>query len=234
VLQALIDAVRAARRAPAGSFRDSAAAQEIATVKSQWLEEWLPQLTSNETPINPYRIIWDLMHAVDRRNTILTHDAGSPRDQIVPFWECQAPHTYIGWGKTTQLGFGLGAIMGAKLAAPDKLCINVMGDSAIGMVGMDLETAVRCRIGILSLVFNNGLMAIEKDTMKLANAKYDSYLVGGNYTELARALGCWSQRVEQPDGFLPALHAAIAITRTGQPAVIEVMTKEGIDFSRYP
>ena len=94
-------------------------------------------------PLSPYRVLWDLMHTVDVANTIITHDAGSPRDQISPFWEPVAPLTYIGWGKTTQLGTGLGYAMGAKLAAPDKLCINVWGDAAIGFTGMDFETAVR-------------------------------------------------------------------------------------------
>src|SRR5205823_3170068 len=78
-------------------------------------------------------------------NTIITHDAGSPRDQLSPFWASTEPLTYIGWGKTTQLGYGLGLAMGAKLARPDKLCINVWGDAAIGFTGMDFETAVRER-----------------------------------------------------------------------------------------
>ena len=56
------------------------------------------------------------MHTVDVANTIITHDAGSPRDQLSPFWEATAPLSYIGWGKTTQLGYGLGLAMGAKLA----------------------------------------------------------------------------------------------------------------------
>ena len=77
----------------------------------------MPRLTQDTAPLSPYRVIWDLMHTVDVANTIITHDAGSPRDQISPFWEPTAPLTYIGWGKTTQLGYGLGLAMGAKLAA---------------------------------------------------------------------------------------------------------------------
>ena len=93
-------------------------------------------------------------------NTIITHDAGSPRDQISPFWQAETPLSYIGWGKTTQLGYGLGLAMGAKLAAPDKLCINVWGDAAIGFTGMDFETAVRERIPILSILLNNFCIAV--------------------------------------------------------------------------
>src|SRR5262249_53367528 len=109
----------------AGRRDSTAVAAEIKTMSDEWLKEWMPKLTSNDAPLNPYRVLWDLQNTVDVANTIITHDAGSPRDQLSPFWKSTAPHTYIGWGKTTQLGYGLGLAMGAKLAMPDKLCINV-------------------------------------------------------------------------------------------------------------
>src|SRR5207248_7051156 len=86
--------------------RLGAVTQEIAALKQEWLAQWMPRLTQKTTPLSPYRVLWDLMHTVDVANTIITHDAGSPRDQISPFWEPTAPLTYIGWGKTTQLGYG--------------------------------------------------------------------------------------------------------------------------------
>ena len=233
VLRALIDEITS-QMGGAGSRSNGEIAEEVQAVKREWLDEWMPQLTSDEVPINPYRIIWDLMNNVDRANTIVTHDAGSPRDQMVPFWETVAPRTYMGWGKSTQLGYGLGITMGAKLAEPDKLCINFMGDAAIGMVGMDIETAARNKIGILTVVSNNGAMAIERKTMPFAIEKYGSHTQGGDYRELARALGGWGVRVEQPAEFVPALKQAVEVTRTGQPALIECITKEGYDFSRYP
>ena len=98
--------------------------KEIATHKAEWMAKWMPRLTQTSAPLSPYRVIWDLMHTVDVANSIITHDAGSPRDQLSPFWEPTAPLTYIGWGKTTQLGYGLGLAMGAKLAHPDKLLNN--------------------------------------------------------------------------------------------------------------
>ena len=139
----------------------------------------MPRLTSNEVPPHPDRVIWDLVHTVDVDNTIVTHDAGSPRDQISPFWEATTPLTYIGWGKTTQFGYGLGLAMGAKLAAPDKLCINVWGDAAIGFTGMDFETAVRERIPILSILLNNFSMAIELKMMTVATERYRSTDISG-------------------------------------------------------
>ena len=89
---------------------------EITAVRDEWMAQWKPLLNSNEAPISPYRVIWELMAGTDPKNTIITHDAGSPRDQISPFWVSTEPMSYIGWGKTTQLGMGLGLAMGAKLA----------------------------------------------------------------------------------------------------------------------
>ncbi len=209
-------------------------AAEISALKAEWRADFEERFASDEVPINPYRIIGDLMGAVDVNQTIITHDAGGPREQLLPFWQSDAPGSYMGWGKTTQLGCGLGMTMGAKLARPEKLCINLMGDSSIGMVGMDLETAARNSIGILTIVFNNGVMAMERGVMPAAIERFAGHTLGGNYRDVAAALGVMAQRVERPDQFLPALEKAIAATGAGQPALIECMTKESTDFSRYP
>jgi thiamine pyrophosphate-dependent acetolactate synthase large subunit-like protein len=231
-LEALVAEVRDRLR---GSPRGRAAAviQEIKQLKSEWLARWMPRLTSAAKPLSPYRIIWDLMHTVDVAETIITHDAGSPRDQISPFWEPVAPLSYIGWGKTTQLGYGLGLAMGAKLAHPDKLCINVWGDAAIGFTGMDFETAVRERIPILSVLLNNFSMAIELKVMKVATEKYRSTDISGNYADFARALGGWGERVTEPGAIVPAIKRAIAKTREGTPALLEFITEKATDFSIF-
>ena len=139
----------------------------------------------------------------------------------------------MGWGKSTQLGYGLGIIMGAKLAAPSKLCVNIMGDAAIGMTGMDIETAARNRIAILTIVFNNGVMAAERDVLKLSTAKYGALTVGGNYSKVADGLNVAAIRVEKPGDIAPALKKAVRVTESGAPFLLEVVVKEGYDFSRY-
>ena len=231
-LQGLIDEIKA-RTDGAGHRNTRDIAPEVAKIRQEWLDEWMPQMTSDEVPINQYRIIHDLQANVDAANTIITHDAGSPRDQLTPMWQCTAPRTYLGWGKSTQLGFGLGAIMGAKLAEPDKLCINIMGDAAIGMVGMDIETAVRNKIGILTIIFNNQIMAIERSHQPYSAESHDSLAHGGDYSMVAKGLGAWSEKVEKPDDFVPALKRAVAVTETGMPAVLDCVVKEGYDFSKY-
>jgi thiamine pyrophosphate-dependent acetolactate synthase large subunit-like protein len=208
--------------------------QEIKTIKGEWLAKWMPKLISKDVPLSPYRVIWDLLHTVDVANTIITHDAGSPRDQLSPFWESITPLSYLGWGKTTQLGYGLGLAMGAKLAKPDKLCINVWGDAAIGFTGMDFETAVRERIPILSILFNNFSMAMELPVMPISTEKYRSTDISGNYAELAKALGGYGERITTPDEIIPAIKRGIQKTKEGVPVLLEFLTAKEITFSLFP
>ena len=210
----------------------SSAAAEIKAVEEEWMKEWLPILTSDETPMTPYRVLWALQKTVDKANTIITHDAGSPRDQLSPFWKTTAPLSYLGWGKTTQLGYGLGLAMGAKLACPDKLCINVWGDAAIGFTGMDFETAVRERAPILSILLNNSSMAIELNVMPVATEKYRSTDISGNYAEFAKALGGYGERVTKPRDIVSAIKRGIEQTQAGVPALLEFMTSQETRFSR--
>ena len=227
-LEALSDALRDA------SIKDKGdVAGVLNSVRTEWRQEWQRHFSSNETPINPYRVVNDLMESVDLENVIITHDSGSPREQLHPMWQSLAPRSYMGWGKSTQLGHSLGLTMGAKIARPDKLCVHVLGDSAIGMVGMDLETAARNDIAILTVVLNNGIMAAERSVLIESDKKFGAMNVGGNYQPLAEALGVKSWRVEDPGDIGSTIKEAIAVTESGAPALVECMTMECQEFSRY-
>src|SRR5439155_22912021 len=235
VLRQLLDEVK-----HQGGPRDAAVTREIAGVKEAWLAQWRPKLTSDETPINPYRVIHDLQQVVDRSRTIITHDSGMPRDQLAPFWETLIPRGYLGWGKSTQLGSSLGFALGAKLAAPDKLVMHFLGDTALGMCGMDLETAVRERIPILTVLVNNGLMGGYERWIPVASQKYRSRYLSGDYTKVADALGVHAERVTQPSEIASALRRALAVVepghgdepRVGRPALVEFMTCEETVLSK--
>ena len=229
VLRQFIDAVkdaRVARREPAG-----AAASDVKEAKGKWLQEWMPKLTSDEVPITPYRVIWEFMQAVDPADAIVTHDSGSPRNQIVPFYCATAPRSYMGWGKSHALGTGLGLIMGAKLAAPDKFCVNFMGDAAFGMTGLDFETAVRCGIPITTVVLNNSAMAIERHALVVSHDRYRTRDIGGNYADMGRAMGGHAERVEKPAEIAAALERARTLNAEGTTVLLEFITSEEIAFS---
>jgi len=228
-LRALLEAVKVRVPQPRAS---EAVVREIGGIREAWLREWQPKLKSAEVPLSPYRVIRDLMNTVDVPNTIITHDAGNPRDQLATFWVSQTPLSYLGWGKTTQLGYGLGLAMGAKLARPDKLCINVWGDAAIGFTGMDFETAVRERIPIMSILLNNFSMAIELKVMPISTEKYRSTDISGDYAAMARAFGGHGERITKPEDIVPAIRRGIAKTKEGIPVLLEFITSKETEVSR--
>ena len=181
--------------------------------------------------MTPYRVINEFMKATDPSQNIVTHDSGSPRDQIMPFYESGGPGTYLGWGKSHGLGTGLGLNMGAKLASPEKFVVNFMGDAAFGMTGLDFETAVRSGIPILTVVLNNSTMAIETAHMASSHELYNTRNLGGDYADMARAMGGWSERVDDPEEIQNAFYRAKKATENGHSALLEFITSEEQDFS---
>jgi acetolactate synthase-1/2/3 large subunit len=201
--------------------------KEIRSVKESWFKEWNPRLTSNETPISPYRVIHELMQNTDPKQTIVTHDSGSPRDQIIPFYNAINPNGFIAWGKSTQLGYSLGLAMGAQMAQPQKVSVNIIGDYGFGMVGLDIETAVRENIPIFTIILNNSAMGIYRpDNFPTANDLYGTKYTTGNYSMIAEAMGSYNEKISSPENLASAIQRCVKIVKSGKPAVLEVMTKE--------
>ena len=219
----LLDALRE-RLSDRDEYPRTYVRREMQAEKQAQLHEWLPVFTSDDQPIRPYRIMWDLNNLVDRDNTIVTHDSGMPRSQLVFTYQATAPRGYIGWGNSTQLGTGLGLAMGAKLAEPEKLVVNVMGDAAFGMAGMDIESAARLRIPVLTIILNNSIMGGHDRVMPVATENYGSAYLSGDYAAVAADLGAYSEKVSDPGEIIPALKRGIGKTREGVPAVLEFIT----------
>jgi acetolactate synthase-1/2/3 large subunit len=232
VLQQMIEEVKR-QTGEQGRADINGVANEIRKVKAEWMAEWRPRLESDEVPMNEYRVLNELHKAVDVSNTIATHDAGYPRERMCPFWSTDTPNSYIGWGKSTQLGYGLGLALGAKVAAPEKLVINVMGDAAFGMAGLDIETAVRSEIPILTVVLNNGIMTHYNQNMPYASEHWDSDKLSGDYAKVAESLGAYAETVETPDQLPGAIARAIASTKEGRPALLQTMTCGEETVSQY-
>jgi acetolactate synthase-1/2/3 large subunit len=228
ILADLAQAAEAERRA--GAVDATPAARLVAAQRAAFMAQWGHRLSADSEPISPYRVIGALMSLGDRTRMVVTHDSGNPRDQVVPFFETLTPLGYIGWGKSTPLGSGLGLALGAKLARPDWLAVNVMGDSSFGMVGMDVETGVREGIPILTVVFNNGRMGGYTRHHPVATRTHGIHLQTGHYAEVARALGVAAERVERVADLEPALARGIRSTQDGRAALVEVMTREEPEF----
>ncbi len=222
-LQAMIEEVRS-QIGQHGRKEHTEVAAEIAKLKEQWMAEWSQILNSDETPINTYRVIGELERNLDKVNSIVTHDAGAPRDTIMPFYTSTVPHSYIGWGKTTHLGYGIPLMIGAKLAKPEKFCLNFMGDGAFGMSGLDIETSVREGAPITTVVLNNGGMATYPGGYPVANELFGTTRMTGDYAKIAEGLGAVGITVTQPGDVAAALKRARQLNAEGKTVLLDIHT----------
>ncbi|MCP5151332.1 MAG: thiamine pyrophosphate-requiring protein [Ectothiorhodospiraceae bacterium] len=221
VIEALIECIED-RLGPQGRKGKTDVAAEIAKLREAWLAEWQPLLDSDATPLSTYRVIRDIDRTLDKANSIVTHDAGAPRDSIVPFYTATTPHGYVGWGKTTHLGFGIPLMIGAKMANPDKFCLNLMGDGAFGMSGLDLETSARAGIPITTVLLNNGGMATYPGGFPTAREKFAFSSMQGDYAGIARSMGAEGITVTRPGEMVPALESAQRLNADGKTVLIDV------------
>ena len=229
VLRQMIDACR--DLVGEGRKDDESTVREIRSERDAWLNEWAYKLNDSGAPINPYRVIKEFMQTIPPSEAIVTHDSGSPRDQIMPFYRSEGPRSYLGWGKSHGLGTGLGLVMGAKLAKPEKVCVNFMGDAAFGMTGLDFETAARSGIPIITVVLNNSTMAVETGAMATSHELYGTRDLGGNYADMGRAMGGYAERIEDPADVSAAFQRARQQTEEGRAVLLEFITSAETDTS---
>ncbi len=232
-LDALAEELR--RRVGASGRADVRAATEaeLAKIKADWLAEYEPLFADGSKPINGYRMFRELWNAVDPDTTMITHEAGASRDIQSVFYQSSKPRSYLGWGQSSQLGFSLGLAMGAKIANPDKLVVNVMGDGAVGMTAMDLETAARNNIGTLTVIKHDSVFSGYDRNIPDSIKRYNAAEQTGDYAALASALGCHAERVEEPAALPETFARAIAATRENRPAVVDVITAETRKLSHH-
>ena len=231
-LEMMIDEAKA-QLGEKGRSGDSSVTEAVSQVKGEWLDEWKPLLETNMTPINPYRLVHEINKAVDLEETIMTHDAGHPRDQIMPFYPATVKHSYIGWGKSTHLGYGIGLAIGSKIAHPEKFCVNFMGDAAFGMAGLDIETSVRSGNPITTILMNNQTMGGYNRTLPMAMEKFGAGRMTGDYATVSRGLGAEGIKVEEPEEIGPAIRRARQLNKEGVSVLIDVKTQQELKFSVY-
>ena len=213
--------------------REQTIISSIKTIKQEWYEEWTPYLESNMEPINPYRLINEINNSIDHENSIITHDAGHPRDQIMPFLTSTIPNSYIGWGKTTHLGYGIPLMIGAKIAHPDKFCMNFMGDAAFGMSGLDIETAVRSDTPITTVLMNNSTMGGYSVRYPQSIERYGAINLSGDYSKIAEGMGAIGLKVTKVSEIRRSLQKAQELNKNGKTVLIDVKTQPELKMSQY-
>ena len=118
VLRQFIEAIQDTGIKPS---EQGATAAEIQRARERWLRDWTPKLSSSEAPITPYRVIWEFLQMVDPAQTIVTHDSGSPRNQLLPFYQATTPRGYMGLGQVPRAGDRTGADYGSQTGLPGEV-----------------------------------------------------------------------------------------------------------------
>jgi acetolactate synthase-1/2/3 large subunit len=220
-LKALADEVS---RAGGGRKRPEVV-EEIRAAKHTFREKFRPWLESNETPINPYRVLGDLMKVLDPKKSFVTADSGNTRDQTSTVYESQIPRGFLGWGNVSTLGFSLAGAIAAKLAYPDRQCVNVTGDAGVCYMMGDFEAVARHKLGITTLHINNG--GYSGYGPGFWGPGHDPYTWKvsdhGNacMASMARAVGFHGEDVSAPAEIIPALKRAFDENAKGRPAFVE-------------
>ena len=234
-LQALISELSAQRTD--GEKINEKLIAEIRGAKEQFVAKYRPAMESDETPINPYRVYGDLMKAMDLNNSFLTHDSGNTRDQSSTVYEALIPRGYMGWGNVSTLGFGLAAAMAAKLAHPDRQCVNLTGDAGVGYMLGNMEALVRNSIGVTTIHINNGGFAgygpgfwgNGHDPFTCEVCDHDV----ADMSEAVRSLGYYAEDVTEPSEIIPAIERAFAENAAGRPAYLEIICSQYPVFGRW-
>jgi acetolactate synthase-1/2/3 large subunit len=219
-LQALI-----AELSARGPKKNPELVEEIRKGKEAFMAKFRPWMESNETPINPYRVLGDMMKALDPKNSFVTADSGNTRDQTSTVYEAQIPRGHLGWGNVSTLGFSLAGAVGAKLAFPDRQSVLVTGDAGVCYMMGNFEAVARYKIGVTALHINNG-----------GYSGYGPGFWGGGHdpytwkvsdhasacmANMAKSVGFYSEDVTKPSEVLPAIKRALDENAKGRPAFLE-------------
>jgi acetolactate synthase-1/2/3 large subunit len=188
------------------------------------------ELDDERAPLHPMRIYGELAQLLDR-NAIVVCDGGdfvSYAGRVVDSYE---PGCWLDPGPFGCLGTGPGYALAAKLAHPDRQVVLLLGDGAFGFAGMDFDTLARHNVGVVAVVGNNGIWALEKHPMEFlyGYSVAAELRPGTRYDQLAEALGCHGELVRTPAELRPALERAFAC---GGPAVVNVLTDPTVAYPR--
>lgn len=219
-LRALIDAVK--RLTPPIPERPELA--EYRAVQEGWLAQFEAQAKSDQKPIHPLRLIQEVRDFFPR-DAISVVDGGNSTVWAHYLNRIYEPRTFLWASDSGHLGTGLPFAIGAKLARPDRMVYAICGDGAFGLNIQELETAARLGLAFVVVVVNDRQWGMIKAKQMSA---YDARYIGVDFTDVrydqvARAMGCWGERVDEPGEIRPALERAVA---SGKPAVLDVVVDQ--------
>ena len=218
---------RVAKELYPDGFGREAKKSEIAEFRVAFKESNREMAESRAFPMMPERILADTRKALPE-DAVITTDVGWNKNGVGQQFDILTPGSILTPGGFATMGFGPPGAIGAKLAAPDRVVISLVGDGGFGQNPSMLATAVELNLGIVWLVMNNNafgtIAGLQKAHYGLTYGTTfpgspDAPTNGPGYSEIAQAYGAEGVRITSADELLPALEAAIA---SGKPTVLDV------------
>lgn len=215
-------------RRAAGGNRYPEWTAEIAFWRAEWQKFVAPGFAQHSSPIRPERIVEDCRKVLPD-DAIISLDSGIHHNWFMQFWEARQPRTMLNTWGYSGMGFGPSAILGAKLAAPDKVCVSVCGDGGFTMVPHVLCTAVEYNIPVVWVVWNNFAWGAIRDLQYayFGGREYGTAFYSGpnkqsynpDFAGWARSTGVEGFTVTRSEDFAGVLEQAVKLNR---PALIDV------------
>jgi len=200
----------------------------IAGWKAKWQDFIAPNFDIDTNPMRPERVVQDIAQVAPAQS-ILVPDSGVHHNWFMQFWESRRPQSMLNsWGFSA-MGFGVSGVLGAKLAAPERPCIAVVGDGGFTMTPHVLCTAVEYNIPAIWVIWNNYAWGAIRD---LQRGAFNGREIGTSFTHgennepynpdfaaLARAHGVEGVKVSRSNDFRDVLQTAI---QSNKPCVIDL------------
>jgi acetolactate synthase-1/2/3 large subunit len=217
---------RVARRLFPQAKANSALKAEIAAYRAEFKASRADAEASNQFPMRPERILADV-RAVLPRDAIITTDVGWNKNGVGQQFDILEPGSILTPGGFATMGFGAPAALGAKVAAPDKTVISLVGDGGFGQNPALLATAFEEDLPVVWIIMNNqafgtiaGLQKAHFGTTVGCVFEKDGKPYSPDFAAIARAYGVDGERIDSAEAFKPALRRAIA---SGRPCVLDVI-----------
>jgi acetolactate synthase-1/2/3 large subunit len=231
VLQQLLRTAREQRIGFARQPREAWLA-EVATARATFdraLAEQAEQV-ADAVPIHPARVVRDLLEVMDRDATLVV-DSFTLSGWLSQWFQARFAGQVIDAGPLAPVGHGIGMAIGAQLARPGRQVVVVIGDGGLGIGGMEIETALRHRLPIATVLWNNSSWGPGFEQMPMLRGRVDPFdmLPDLRYDAMFEAIGCHGELVERPDAIRPALERAFG---AGRASVVNILGDRRVGHAR--
>jgi acetolactate synthase-1/2/3 large subunit len=212
--------------------KDSLWLREVAEARANYertIDE-RERATRDRAPVHPDQLARTLCERMDPDASVVI-DSFTLSGWMTQWFTARFPGQVVDAGPLAPVGHGVGMAIGVQLARPGKQVVLVIGDGGIGIGGWDIETALRCRLPIVTVLWNNSSWGPSFDQMPLLKGRTDPFNMIENirYDQMFQVMGCHAEHVEQPDQLVPALERAF---KSGKASLINVIGDKRIGHPR--